>query len=92
MALIEKLKAIAAAIRSKTNKYDKLTLDQMPEEILNIKSDILLQDKWIVVNKNGTQVITADFGYDGLGKINITTKVSDSNTQMGFPYSFPITF
>ena len=38
MALTDKLKAIANAIRDKTGKTDPLTLDQMPEEISGIVS------------------------------------------------------
>lgn len=38
MALTEKLKAIADAIRGKTGKTDGLTLDQMPTEIEGIES------------------------------------------------------
>lgn len=38
MALIEKLTAIAEAIRAKTGKTDKLTLDQMPVEIEGIQT------------------------------------------------------
>ena len=37
MALIEKLNAIGEAIRSKTGKTDKMTLEQMPTEIANIE-------------------------------------------------------
>lgn len=38
MALIDRLKAIGDAIRSKTGKSAKLTLAQMPEEILSIQT------------------------------------------------------
>jgi len=38
MALTEKLRAIADAIRGKTGKTDSLTLEQMPEEISAIQS------------------------------------------------------
>lgn len=38
MALIDKLKAIANAIRAKTGKSDSLTLDQMPTEIASIET------------------------------------------------------
>jgi hypothetical protein len=38
MALIEKLSAIGNAIREKTGKADKLSLDQMPVEIASIVS------------------------------------------------------
>lgn len=37
MALIDKLSAIGDAIRAKTGKADKLTLDQMPTEIASIE-------------------------------------------------------
>ena len=37
MALIEKLEAIGNAIRAKTGKTDKLSLDQMPVEIAGIE-------------------------------------------------------
>lgn len=39
MALIEKLKAIANAIRNRTDKTDELTLDQMVLEISDIGKD-----------------------------------------------------
>ena len=38
MALIEKLEAIGNAIRAKTGKNEKLSLDQMPSEIASIES------------------------------------------------------
>ena len=38
MALTEKLTAIADAIRSQSGKGEKLTLDQMPEEIVGLQS------------------------------------------------------
>lgn len=38
MALIEKLSAIGDAIREKTGKEDKLSLDQMPVEIASIET------------------------------------------------------
>lgn len=38
MALTDKLKAIADAIRGKTGKTDGMTLDQMPEEIAGIET------------------------------------------------------
>ncbi len=36
MALTDKITAVAEAIRSKTGKTDKLTLDQIPAEIESI--------------------------------------------------------
>jgi hypothetical protein len=38
MALIDKLSAIGDAIRAKTGKTDKMTLDQMPNEIASIQT------------------------------------------------------
>lgn len=38
MALIDKLKSIADAIRTMTGKSEEMTLDAMPEEIKNIKT------------------------------------------------------
>lgn len=49
MALIEKLTAIADAIRGKTGKTDGLTLDQMPGEIAGIQSggDTSIEDSFV---------------------------------------------
>lgn len=44
MALIDKLSAIGDAIRAKTGKADKLTLDQMPTEIASIETGGTLSD------------------------------------------------
>lgn len=38
MALTDKLTAVADAIRVKTGKNNKLTLDEMPTEIISINS------------------------------------------------------
>lgn len=43
MALTDKLTAIADAIRSKSGKSDKLTLDDMPNEIAQLSSEMLLK-------------------------------------------------
>lgn len=37
-----------------------------------------LQDKSITVTENGTQTVTADSGYDGLGEVNVTVEVEGS--------------
>lgn len=38
----------------------------------------VLQDKSITVTENGTQTVTADSGYDGLGNVEVTTNVESS--------------
>lgn len=43
MALIDKLTAIADAIRSKTGKTDGMTLDQMPEKIAALSSKVAVE-------------------------------------------------
>lgn len=63
MALTDKLKAIADAIRTKTGKSAVLTLDQMPAEILAISSGGSLP--------SGIQAFDA-------GTINITTAFTTS--------------
>lgn len=75
MALIDKLKAIANAIRSKTNKSEEMTLEQMANAILNIKSIPNLQDKQVTITENGTTTITADEGYDGLNSVGVNSEV-----------------
>lgn len=53
MALIDKLNAIGNAIRAKTGKTEKLTLDQMPIEIQSIEGS---NDKfWDVYQDNGNR-------------------------------------
>ena len=64
MALIEKLTAIADAIRSKTGKTDGLTLDQMPGEIESIETgggsggelDAVLEKTVTAVKSNATSI------------------------------------
>lgn len=75
MALIEKLKNIANAIRSKTNKSEEMTLEQMASAILNIKSITNLQDKQVTITENGTQTIVADEGFEGLNSVEVASDV-----------------
>ena len=48
MALIDKLNAIGDAIRAKTGKSDKLTLDQMPSEIAGILTAEPYEGEYII--------------------------------------------
>ena len=50
MALTDKLSAIGDAIRAKTGKEEKLTLDQMPDEIAGISGGVLTP---LVATENG---------------------------------------
>ena len=60
MALIEKLTAIADAVRAKTGKSDKLTLAEMPTEIESIQTggescDHAMEDS--LVARNSTEYV-----------------------------------
>ena len=67
MALIDKLNAIADAIRNKTGGTDELTLDQMAAEIEGIQTGIPINNQDKAITENGTY--TADEGYTGLGEV-----------------------
>ena len=78
MALTEKLSAIAAAIRAKTGKAEKLSLDQMPKEIAGIDSggaDPVLQEK--TITENGFYM--PDDGYDGLSGVTVNVPIPEDS-------------
>ena len=78
MALTEKLSAIAAAIRAKTGKAEKLSLDQMPNEIAGIDSggaDPVLQEK--TITENGFYM--PDDGYDGLSGVTVNVPILEDS-------------
>lgn len=70
MALINKLTAIADAIRSKTGGTAKLSLDGMASAINGLKTTFSTQTKTATPTK-ATQSITPDSGYDGLSKVTV---------------------
>ncbi len=70
MALIDKLTAIANAIRGKTGKSGNLTLDQMVTEITGIQTNPTLQAK-TTSPTTAVQTIEPDSGYDGLSKVTV---------------------
>lgn len=74
MALTDKLTSIANAIRSKTGRSGKLTLDQMVTEINGIKAT--LQNKTVTPTKTQS-TINADAGYDGLGTVTVNAIPSE---------------
>lgn len=76
MALTDKLTNIADAIREKTNTNNKMTLDNMAIEIEKIATTPVLQDKSIEITENGTQIIVADEGFDGLGNVEINANIN----------------
>jgi hypothetical protein len=79
MALIDKLNAIGDAIREKTGKTDKLTLDEMPNEIASIVSGGTTPANPIIeslkITANGTY--TAPDGVDGYSPVNVNVPIPD---------------
>ena len=66
----EKLDDIANAISAKTGNGVKISLDDMPEIVMNMSGEvkIKMQEK-TVKSSEKRQVITPDEGYDGIDKI-----------------------
>lgn len=75
MALINKLTAIADAIRGKTGSSNKLTLDGMVTAINNLKTTFTTQTKSVDINSNGTTTIDKDSAYDGMTKVTVNVDV-----------------
>lgn len=79
MALTDKLNAIGEAIRAKTGKTDKLTLDEMPNEIASISGGGTTPANPIIeplsVTENGTY--TAPNGVDGYSPIEVNVPIPD---------------
>jgi hypothetical protein len=81
MALISKLNAIGDAIRGKTGKTDKLTLDQMPTEIASIETggggttpaNPIIEA--LSVTENGTY--TAPNGVDGYSPVTVNVSIPE---------------
>ena len=67
MALINKLNDIGDAIRAKTGKEDKLTLEQMVSEIGSITGGADPVIESLVITENGTY--TPEEGVDGFNPV-----------------------
>lgn len=76
MALINKLKAIANAIRSKTNKTEELTLEQMASEVGNIYSPKAEEVRKVTIDENGTVIVSPSEGSDVMKEVEVTARVS----------------
>lgn len=79
MALTDKLNAIGDAIREKTGKVDKLTLDEMPTEIASIEGGGTTPANPVIeplsVTENGTY--TAPNGVDGYSPIEVNVPIPE---------------
>lgn len=70
MAIINKLKSIANAIRNKNGSSDEYTLDDMVTEINNLKTTFRTQEKEEFAGEDDIEV-TPDQGYDGLSSVMV---------------------
>ena len=85
MALIDKLNAIGDAIREKTGKTDKLTLDEMPNEIASIETggggttpvNPIIEP--LAVTANGTYTVPS--GVDGYSPVTVKVPIPDGYIQ-----------
>lgn len=76
MALIEKLKNIANAIRSKTNKSEEMTLEQMASEVSNIYSPKAEEVREVTIENNGISTINPSEGYDVMKEVVVNTNLT----------------
>lgn len=82
--LTELMTAIADAIRTKTGKTHEIIVETMPEEILSIETEPLLQDK--TFTENG--IYTADLGYDGLRQVTVDVQGGGEGPKLKNLYNF----
>lgn len=73
--LTDFLTDVADSIRAKKGTSGLIDPQDFSDEIASIQTDPTLQNKSITITQNGTQTVSADSGYDGLGQVEITTNV-----------------
>ena len=75
----QKLDDLANAVGSKSGIGVPLTIDQMTNAVLDIKTDPRTQDKTVNPSMQ-KQVVTADSGYDALGSVTVTPVAIQAKT------------
>ena len=91
MALIEKLTAIADAIRGKTGKEDKLTLEQMVTEIEGIEVGGNTEMEDSLVARNSTEYVNdrvESIGYQAFRYYTSLKRCSFANVKTVSSYAF----
>lgn len=84
------LVAVANAIRSKNGTTNTYKVNQLASAVSNLQSSPNLQSKELTITSNGTTIITADSGYDGLENVKVGVDVTGSSGG-GFSVTFPST-
>lgn len=84
------LVAVANAIRSKNGTTNTYKVNQLASAVSNLQSSPNLQSKELTITSNGTTIITADNGYDGLENVKVGVDVAGSSGG-GFSVTFPST-
>lgn len=84
------LVAVANAIRSKNGTTSTYKVNQLASAVSNLQSSPNLQSKELTITSNGTTIITADSGYDGLENVKVGVDVTGSSGG-GFSVTFPST-
>lgn len=92
MALTDKLTAIAEAIRAKTGESGTMTLDEMPEKILAIVTQIVPADlveyqQWNDKVKGFIENVTYDASDYSVSSVNDYTDFSDKSLS-AYPYGY----
>lgn len=68
------------------------TFTQLTPLVGKIVTNRILQDKSITITENGTLIITADEGFDGLNKVEIVINVANSSQEIIIDKQYVDTF